>query len=535
MRGGTSVLAGLRELLPAVGRHDRGVQRADQRVGREPRLLGLRIAVGPNEPSPFRCPSAARATTSTTSSSRGRAVWTACRTTTTRTRSCATAAPASRTTWSRPHAVSATTRTCALVRPARCTCRPVDGHGFAVTPFRAETLATWLGLTPAGGVWVKDETGNVSGSHKARHLIGVLIHLEVMEDVGLRTPAAADPASRSRAAATRRWRRRSLAAGGRWAARRLRATWTPTGLDPEPGWTSFGPSHRLRPRPKAAPAIRPTSGSGRRSTMGAIPFTCQGNDNGLAIEGGETLGYELADATREPAGDIDRPDRDPGRRGGARQRRLQGLARWPSLWARWNGYPAFHTVQTARAPPARASLRMRRRRCRRSRHWRPDSLAVAGALAERRRVIGPRSCGRGRRAAAASRTGILDDETYDWRAVVRGHARDRRDARSSFRRGHAGEANDARGDATTEIDVDPTGSAGLAGPLELMGTDGSERTIAWPCCSRAFVESASWCPTSNSRRGRRPRCRPTSLVVTASLSRSGRRTRSTPRLSSPSS
>ena len=27
---------------------------------------------------------------------------------------------------------------------------------------------------------------------------------------------------------------------------------------------------------------------------GAIPFTCQGNLNGLAIEGGETLGFELA-------------------------------------------------------------------------------------------------------------------------------------------------------------------------------------------------------------------------------------------------
>ena len=27
---------------------------------------------------------------------------------------------------------------------------------------------------------------------------------------------------------------------------------------------------------------------------GAIPFTCQGSDNGLTIEGGETLGYEMA-------------------------------------------------------------------------------------------------------------------------------------------------------------------------------------------------------------------------------------------------
>src|SRR5262249_42696460 len=29
---------------------------------------------------------------------------------------------------------------------------------------------------------------------------------------------------------------------------------------------------------------------------GAIPFTCQGPDNGLTIEGGMTLGYELGDS-----------------------------------------------------------------------------------------------------------------------------------------------------------------------------------------------------------------------------------------------
>ena len=29
---------------------------------------------------------------------------------------------------------------------------------------------------------------------------------------------------------------------------------------------------------------------------GAIPFSCQGPDNGLTIDGGRTLGYELADA-----------------------------------------------------------------------------------------------------------------------------------------------------------------------------------------------------------------------------------------------
>ena len=47
----------------------------------------------------------------------------------------------------------------------------VDGRGFTVTPFRwADSL----------GVWVKDETGNVAGSHKGRHLMGLAIWLEIV-------------------------------------------------------------------------------------------------------------------------------------------------------------------------------------------------------------------------------------------------------------------------------------------------------------------------------------------------------------------
>src|ERR1700691_1243360 len=65
----------------------------------------------------------------------------------------------------------------------------VDGRGFRVTPFfRSAGLSEALGFSAAGGVWVKDETGNVSGSHKGRHLMGVLIHLEVMAQAGLLDP-----------------------------------------------------------------------------------------------------------------------------------------------------------------------------------------------------------------------------------------------------------------------------------------------------------------------------------------------------------
>ncbi len=54
--------------------------------------------------------------------------------------------------------------------------------GFAVTPFgRSDHLSDELGLD----VWVKDETGNVAGSHKARHLVTILLHLRAAELRGL--------------------------------------------------------------------------------------------------------------------------------------------------------------------------------------------------------------------------------------------------------------------------------------------------------------------------------------------------------------
>ncbi|HYU58852.1 MAG TPA: pyridoxal-phosphate dependent enzyme, partial [Actinomycetota bacterium] len=62
----------------------------------------------------------------------------------------------------------------------------VDGRGFVETPLeRAGGLSDRLGFRPIGGVWVKDETGNVSGSHKARHLFGLLVHLALVEEMGL--------------------------------------------------------------------------------------------------------------------------------------------------------------------------------------------------------------------------------------------------------------------------------------------------------------------------------------------------------------
>ena len=79
---------------------------------------------------------------------------------------------------------------CSLVRRLDRQVAAVDGHGFTATPFaRSDALSERLGFSERGGVWVKDETGNVSGSHKARHLFGVLLYLEVAERLGLADPS----------------------------------------------------------------------------------------------------------------------------------------------------------------------------------------------------------------------------------------------------------------------------------------------------------------------------------------------------------
>ena len=64
----------------------------------------------------------------------------------------------------------------------------VDGRSFRATPLvRSAALGEAVGL--GGEVWIKDETRNVSGSHKGRHLFGVLVHLRYFPGEGMRQVA----------------------------------------------------------------------------------------------------------------------------------------------------------------------------------------------------------------------------------------------------------------------------------------------------------------------------------------------------------
>ncbi len=330
----------------------------------------------------------------------------------------------------------------------------VDGHGFRVTPFaRSGLLSDALGFSAAGGAWVKDETRNVSGSHKARHLFGTLLELAV-EEAG-RGPA--EGAQRPPLAIASCGNAALAAAVVASAAERHLDVYIPPDADPvvverlralgadctvcerEPGVTGDPTYHAL---------LRAVDG-------GAVPFTCQGNLNGFAIEGGETLGWELAAAVGAPGGPpgLDRVVVQVG--GGALLSSvIAGLRHdLPTL-------PRIHAVQPATVHPlARAFERVRGRVA----AGEPLDAVLADAALHRSAFMWPWE-----QEPHSVAHGIIDDETYDWRACVTGMLTSGGGplvvAEATLE-----EAN-ALARETTGIDVDPTGSAGLAGLLDLVRT-----------------------------------------------------------------
>ena len=332
----------------------------------------------------------------------------------------------------------------------------VEGYGFRVTPFvREDDLSDRLGFSATGGVWVKNETGNVSGSHKARHLMGLLVHLEVAERVGLVDPEMRD----SRPLAIASCGNAALAAAvvARAADRRLQV-FVPTDADPVvvARLKELEADIVVSPREPGVPGD-PTYHALRRSlAAGALPFTCQGNENGLAIEGGITLGYEMASQLREDGVALDRMVVQVG--GGALASAvIQGLREAHELGA-LERVPALHTVQTTGASPlARAFERVEA--------WREEhGVTVDAALAHARTHRGDFMWA-WEEAPHSVAHGILDDETYDWVAVVR----------AMLETGGSPvvvdeptllEANELAF-AETGIPADHTGSAGLAGLVEL--------------------------------------------------------------------
>ena len=316
-----------------------------------------------------------------------------------------------------------------LVRELDDAVAGVDGHGFRVTPLvRAPAIARAAGLGPDGTVWVKDETGNVAGSHKARHLFGILLELRVAEALGDGDPASPLAIASCGNAAL------AAAVVARAAARELRV-FVPESADaavvdrlrelgavvvtcPRRPGEAGDPSY-LRLQEALADGRRPVHLPGPRQRP---------RDRG---RGDACLGdrRRAARGRRLPG-----PDRRPGRRRGARIGDRAGVRRRGGDRRHRDRAPILDTVQArGGAPLARAYERVL-----------ADLGLVAGTPADPdvvhdglRRVADHRSryMWPWETEPASVAHGILDDETYDWLAVVRamlvtgGRARRRRRAR----------------------------------------------------------------------------------------------------------
>ena len=317
----------------------------------------------------------------------------------------------------------------------------VDGHGFTITPYRASPkLATVLGLAE-DGLWIKDETGNVSGSHKARHLFGLALHLAVAERAGLIGAAEAACPLAIASCGNAALAAAVVARAGRRALRVFVPVWAEASVIAR--LTELGASIETCERRDTDPKGDPCHHRFREAVRaGAMPFSVQGSDNGLTIDGGMTLAYELAEQTA--GAPIDRLMIQAG--GGALASSvIQGLT-WARDLGRLSRLPAIHAVQTAGGFPLIRAWRLVARALlselgaplspgadlaadveasradASAARWlagNADATAidrvVHAAAEDRARFMWPWEA-----EPKSAASGILDDETYDWLAVVRG-------------------------------------------------------------------------------------------------------------------
>ncbi len=298
--------------------------------------------------------------------------------------------------------------------------------GFIVTPFApSEVLSEALGAR----VWVKNETGQVAGSQKGRHLLSILLHLRAAEESGLLPErprlAIASCGNAALAAST-------LAARVEWPI----DVYVPTWMDPAFGrrLDDLGARIHRCERRDDLPAGDPAMLRFREAVAGgAIPFSVQGPENAWCLDGGRTMGWEIADQAADAGVELDRVFIQVG--GGAFAASV-GAGIGPSV--------RLDLVQTEGCAPLAAALKRSQEFADPTDHW----SAVMQPWPE------PHSAA----------DGILDDETYDWIADL---------AVMQASGGQPVVATEAEVLRAHELatsggfDVSVTGSAGLAGALHV--------------------------------------------------------------------
>lgn len=346
----------------------------------------------------------------------------------------------------------------ALIERLDATVAAVDGEGFRVTPLTpAPALAAALGLD-SEQLWLKDETENVSGSHKARHLFGIALTLEVAAralNYRERPPLAIASCGNAALAAA------VVARAADWPL----SVFVPPDAAPSVLARLSDLQAQIHVCPRDGQPGDPCYRGFRAAVAGgALPFCCQGPDNGLCIEGGQTLGYELVDQLRDAGVELDVLLVQVG--GGALASACAAALVEAQAEGRIRRLPRLYAVQTAGAHPLeRAYQRLL------VRHDLTAPLAplpasevdaiVRDAAEHRSELMWPWES-----EPHSIAHGILDDETYDWLAIVENMLRSGGQPlvvdEATLRRAH-GLVREH-----TAIAADPTGTAGLAGLLALQ-------------------------------------------------------------------
>ncbi len=347
----------------------------------------------------------------------------------------------------------------------------VEGHGFGITTLvYAGPLAESVGLA-TDRLWVKDETGTVGGSHKSRHLFGTMHHLAV------------EPGAEGELAIASCGNAAVAAAVVAKAVDRPLRVFIPTWAD-EPvvkKLEALGARSEVCERRHGEvgdPAyLRFVEAIGR----GALPFSVQGTVNHTAIDGGRTIGWEIAEQLG--IAEVEGRVRLFIQVGGGALASAVWLGITEGVRQQWlEADPVLHILQTeACAPLVRAWDRMTvdiaerhelvlpvTRPARAERIAAEDPVFIDEALEvadnDPDRFMWPWEA-----VGHSAASGILDDVTYDWRGVIGPMLRSAGwpvlATEAMIHRAHE------LGISLTGIPASATGTAGLAGLLDPITAD----------------------------------------------------------------
>lgn len=372
-----------------------------------------------------------------------------------------------------------------LVRALDDAVAEVDGKGFRETPFfPSVALGEALGFDPEVAPWIKNETINVSGSHKGRHLMGIMIWLKLFPE--------ANPVSESAPLAIASCGNAALGAAVVAKAGGMPLeVYVPPDANPKLLSMLSDLGARLSPCPREGDvAGDPCMHRFEEAVAsGSLPFTVQGPRNALCLEGGLTLGYEMAAELARTGTELDALCIQVG--GGAlASSTVRGLmeARDLGVIAR---VPRVYLVQTESAYPLKRaydrfvdrllgedsseigpdeSLKSAQERAEAVSKLPREELEAAFDYAAKHRSefmwpweTEPKSIA----------TGILDDETYDWLWDLKAITYTGGFPLSAPE--HSLERANKLTLASASISADHTGSAGLGALIRLCKLDPADQ------------------------------------------------------------